>query len=663
MNRKTGIRGVRRAAAAGIRVFSTQREHALQVWLFRPIAVAGALSLIAAPPVCANPKGGQVAVGTAVITQTGPSRLDIVQSTDRAAIDWQSFSIAPGEQTNFQQPAPSSMTLNRVAPGDPSVIAGRLTANGGVVLVNPSGITFSKGAVVDVNSLVATPTDISNANCMAGRMKFDKPSTDPRATVVNDGSITVAERGLAALVAPGVANSGVIQAKLGKVVLCGAQTYTIDLYGDGLISFDVGPKVAAVPTGSDGQPVKSLVSNTGRIDAPGGTVLLTADAVAGIIRNVVDAPGQINARASEQTPGSVMIDAGAAGAANVSGTIDVSGVNPRQMGGSATVTGGFVNLAGTARIDARGAAGGGKVRIGGGPHGQDGSVRNAQTTTVSAGALIDASAIANGNGGQVTVWSDQATQFAGTINALGSPLGGDGGWVETSSKGGLTVAPSAVVDASAPIGNAGVWLLDPANLTVTNSNSNITPAGGTGSFVQPIGNDATVDATVVSATLNAGTSVTLTTTNTSCGTCSQVGNLTVATGATIGWSSIRLMTLNADNAIVINGQINASGQGLINLNAGLGGIAINGSVATNLTFAPGGAPGIRLFSRGPITEGASGSINAQALEVLTQNDAGAAITLTRPAKAASNRAVLTALNSACNALAPGNISLADSTGL
>src|SRR6202011_1527078 len=157
MNRETGIRGVCRAAAAGIRVFSAQREPASQVRLLRPIArragaVAGVLTLLAASPANANPKGGQVAVGTAVITQTSPSRLDIVQSTDRAAIDWQSFSIAPGEHTNFQQPAPSSMTLNRVAPGDPSVIGGRLTANGGVVLVNPSGITISKGAGAAVNS-------------------------------------------------------------------------------------------------------------------------------------------------------------------------------------------------------------------------------------------------------------------------------------------------------------------------------------------------------------------------------------------------------------------------------------------------------------------------------------------------------------------------------
>src|SRR6516165_3542388 len=421
MNRETKISGLRQAADAGDRIFAVLRRACE----FRPLllALAGAV-LAAAFSAYANPKGGQVSGGSAVITQTNPSRLDIVQSTDRAAIDWQSFSIAPNEQTNFQQPASTSMTLNRVAPGDPSVIAGRLTASGQIVIVAPSGMIFSKGAVVDVNSIVATTTDISNANFMAGRMRFDKPSTDPRATVVNQGTITVAQKGLAALVGPAAANSGVIQAKLGKVVLGGAQTYTVDFYGDGLISFDVGPKVKTVPTGPDGLPVKSLVSNTGRIDAPGGTVLLTADAAAEIIGNVIDARGQITARTSGPTPGSVTIDAGPGGAASLSGKIDVSGLKPGQTGGSATLTGGAVNLASTARIDARGDAGGGTVRVGGGPHGKDPTVRNAQTTSVAAGAVIDASATGIGNGGQVAVWSDQATRFDGTINALGGPRGG-----------------------------------------------------------------------------------------------------------------------------------------------------------------------------------------------------------------------------------------------
>ena len=82
---------------------------------------------------------------------------------------------------------------------------------------------------------------------MAGNMRFDRPSPNPNAAVVNAGTITVAEKGLAALVAPHVVNSGVIQARLGRVVLAGAETYTLDFYGDGLINFDVGPQVTAAP--------------------------------------------------------------------------------------------------------------------------------------------------------------------------------------------------------------------------------------------------------------------------------------------------------------------------------------------------------------------------------------------------------------------------------
>src|SRR5271165_213084 len=528
--------------------------------------VVGALS-IAVPPAFANPKGGQVTAGSATITQSqaSPTQLDIVQSTNRAAIDWQSFSIAPDEQTNFRQPAASSVTLNRVAPGDPSVIAGRMTANGQVVLINPSGITFSKGAVVDVNSLVATPTDISNANFMAGHMKFDKPSTDPQATVVNQGSITVAQKGLAALVAPGVSNSGVIQAKLGKVVLGGAQTFAVDFYGDGLISFDVGSNVKTVPVGPDGKTMTSLVSNSGRINAPGGTVLLTADAAAGIIHNVVDVPGRISARTSGQTPGSVTIDAGPGGGANLSGKIDVSGLKPGQTGGSATVTGGSVNLASSARIAARGNAGGGTVKIGGGPHGQDPSVRNAQTTTVAAGAVIDASATGNGNGGQVTVWSDTTTAFGGAILAQGGPGSGDGGIIETSSKGQLVVMPSTSVSAAAPKGRAGSWLLDPdSDVTITNSSSGFSCVAGLQVTCMPVADSSMIPASTINNALNSGTSVDVTTTNSS-GT--QQGNILV--GANPGGIDGEIALNNPNTVFLI---LNAGAGG------GIGGITVNSPI-------------------------------------------------------------------------------------
>ena len=198
------------------------------------------------------------------------------------------------------QPSPSAIALNRVQAGDPSTIAGRLNANGQLILINPSGIAFTRGSQVNVNSLIATPTDISTANFMAGNMKFDIPSTDPRARIVNDGTITVAQKGLAALVGPGVANNGVINATLGTALLGGAKTYTLDFYGDGLIKFAINSPVDYVPLDGNGQPMTSLVSNAGLINAPGGTVQLTAAAASGLISTSSTCPARSTRRATRQ---------------------------------------------------------------------------------------------------------------------------------------------------------------------------------------------------------------------------------------------------------------------------------------------------------------------------------------------------------------------------
>ena len=59
------------------------------------------------------------------------------------------------------------------------------------------------------------------------------------------------------------------------------------------------------------------------------------------------------------------------------------------------------------------------------------------------------------------VWSDTTTKFYGAASAKGGATSGDGGLIETSSKGDLDL--NAVgVDASAANGQGGHWLLDPA---------------------------------------------------------------------------------------------------------------------------------------------------------------------------------------------------------
>ena len=252
------------------------------------VALVLATPAMAQPAPNARPTGGAVVAGSAAISQTA-SNTAINQSSQRAAVNWKSFNVGSQQSVTFNQPSASAMTLNRVTGPDPSQIAGRIDANGQIVLVNQSGVTFYKGAQVNVNGLMVTAAGISNRNFMAGAMIFDQPG-NPNARIDNQGSITVRQAGLAALVAPQVANSGVITAKLGHVVLAGAKTATLDLYGDGLLSLDVSNQVTQAPAGAT-----ALVTNTGVIIADGGTVQLTARAADGIVQALVQAGGRIRA--------------------------------------------------------------------------------------------------------------------------------------------------------------------------------------------------------------------------------------------------------------------------------------------------------------------------------------------------------------------------------
>ncbi len=242
-------------------------------------AIGGALALLS----CASAArltslNGQVVAGQATIATTAPNTLTIDQTTPRAAIDWQSFNIAPNETTRFVQPSPNAVALNRVQAGDPSVIAGRLPPTVSLSWSTLSGGRLHPGfAGQRAQQPGGDDGGHRHGHFMAGKMVFDQPGNPKQRGSGQQRPYCVAQAaGLAALVAPGVANNGVISARLGRVVLGGAQTYTLDFYGDGLIQFDVGSPVATAPLGRNGQPVASLVSNSGQINAPGGTVLLTA---------------------------------------------------------------------------------------------------------------------------------------------------------------------------------------------------------------------------------------------------------------------------------------------------------------------------------------------------------------------------------------------------
>lgn len=443
-------------------------------------------AILAAPSASANPSGGTVAAGQASISG-GAGQTTITQDSPRAVINWTNFSIDRGETTRFVQPNTDSITLNRVTGGSRSDIHGMLQANGNVWLINPNGVLIGPSAQINVNGFLASTADIADIDFMAGRYNFSVPSPDPKAEVINQGTISIGATGLAALVAPHVRNDGVISGYLGQVVLAGTPTFTLDLQGDGLIQFAVGSQVA----GDAMEPGRALVETPGVIAVEGGRVLLTASAAAGVVDTVINMDGAIEARSVAMREGAIVLDGGGNGVVQVAGSLDAGAIGDSGAGGAIDVLGDRVLVLGSAVIDASGPDGGGTIHIGGDLRGQ-GPRREASATVIARGAKLGANATRAGDGGQVVAWGDRYLGMAGDIAARGGPDGGNGGFVETSSKGGMAV--TGRIDTAAPAGKAGTWLLDPVNVRIL--------AEGTETNSLPVNvNDPPAEAVVLTGTI------------------------------------------------------------------------------------------------------------------------------------------------------------------
>jgi len=361
----------------------------------------------------AQPVGASVVAGRAQVSTSGSTTL-INQSTAKAIINWQDFSVGAGATLQFNQPNAASITLNRVTGANISNIEGAVRANGQVWLLNPNGVLFGSNARINVGGLLATTSDIANQDFIESRYNF----SGGRNSVINKGAITASSGGSVVLSAPTVINHGLIQANAGHVVLGGTDTFTVDFNGDRLLSYAVG----ANSTGGK-------VTNTGKISAPGGQILLTARAAAGVQDAVINNTGMVEATSVREENGEIILEAEDGGVAN-SGTLDASGKGAGETGGTVKVLGKDIAIADDAKVDVSGDAGGGTTLIGGNVQGK-GSEQHAQTTTIGK-ATITADAVTRGNGGKVVAWSDGTTKFAGAISARGGAQSGHGGQVETS---------------------------------------------------------------------------------------------------------------------------------------------------------------------------------------------------------------------------------------
>ena len=272
------------------------------------------------------------AVVNAPVAGAARSVMTIDQSSQRAILDWRSFNIGSGSEVQFRQPNSTASALNRIYDANPSVIRGKLTANGQVLLINQNGILFDRGAQVNVQSLVASTLNLSNQRFLSGVLTAGGLTTPAFAGGYDELGNTLSARpdgtrpaplslgssgdaaspapilqagagGSVMLIAPGIDNKGgVIRAPDGQVILAAGNKVYLALSDDSsditLRGFVV--EVEAAPDG-EGVNLSHLIRNAGDVSADRGNVTLAALAV--------NQAGRISAKTAVQSNGSIYLTA------------------------------------------------------------------------------------------------------------------------------------------------------------------------------------------------------------------------------------------------------------------------------------------------------------------------------------------------------------------
>ncbi len=503
----------------------------------RSLALLTVAAAMALPIVTAYAGGpiqvANVASGTAAFAQSGS--VTTITAANNTIINYQKFDIPHGNTVNFIQPSASARVLNRIIGPSPTHIDGTLNANGSVYFVNPAGVMFGAGAVVNVGQLYAAAGHLSDSHFLSGINAF----TDNSGSVVNAGVIKADNVTFAAR---NISNNGTILTPKGMVVLAAGK----DIYVSKLGS----PFVVQVSGNSNAGSAAAGVSNSGTIDAAGGDVAIRAGDMYSL---AINTSGTIHAS-------NISIKAaGNHSTVLVSGQLNATDQGANSTGGTISVNGGRIGIgiatdaaghfrSAAATLDAAGINGGGKILIGVKPDAASatGYSDASEYDFIGALALLNASATVHGNGGLV----DTSGQV-------------------------LQVSPGAVIQAAgAGGGSAGEWLLDPASITITSSASTstagywsgATPAHGTfeplsassGSYTTA----GTVDTGTINAALQAGDDVTITTSNGSTGgTGNIMVNATIAPIFNFSVSTTVALSLDAANSITVNNSITSSSTG------------------------------------------------------------------------------------------------------
>lgn len=458
--------------------------------------------------VYAAPSGGNVVHGNANIIQNGSNTV-INQNSNSAIINWGSFDINKGESVHFNQLSSSSVVLNRVTNGLPTNILGSLTANGNVFVLNQAGVLIGNGATINTNSFLAGAANINDNDFIAGKYNF----YGAQGSVINNGNIKVQNGGYAVLLGKNVENNGLISAKLGKIYLSSGEAYRLDMSGNDLIGI-------YIEKGSD----SAFTSNTGKLHAEGGTIVMTAKNASNIIRQAVNNTGVVDASSISYEGGKVILGAENGEIIN-NGEINVSSQT---------------NSAGDVDINAENIVNNGTIKANGLNGGSIDLYANS-FLQLKDNTIIEANAFGYGNGGNIYLISpNRAEAYKGALIQANS-IYGKGGFIELS--GYKSVYSFGDFYTKSLYGTYGKFLLDPSNMYIgyytnlTDEENNVVSGdGNTYIDITWLNNQLKSNDVELKSLSGSGS-----------------GNITLNAGVSINGTNG--LTLNADNKINLLGDI------------------------------------------------------------------------------------------------------------
>lgn len=474
----------------------------------------------------ANPQSGRVTSGEVNISSDN-NLVIINQQSNKAIVNWQEFSIANNETTKFIQPSENASILNRVISDKPSSLYGNLEANGKVYLVNQNGIFIGPDGQISAMTFIASTLNMMDSEFLDGKdiNLFANENKENVCKIENLGKIKASKE--IYLISENVENKGLLDAEDVKIIA-----------SNNVLIFEKGENNFVIRKNSLGS-----LSDDGTIKA--AQVELKA-AGGNIYSLAINQKGVINATGIENKNGKIILSA-SQGEVEINGSLKAQSLD---KGGEINLLGDYVHIKDKANIDVSSDKDGGTILIGGDYQGKNENIKNAKFVYVEEGSKIDASSKEIGNGGKVILWSDEATGFFGNIKANGGMKSGDGGFVEISSKKNLSFP--GLVDLNALNGKTGTLLLDPFNLTISNSADNPGPGrwsgGNPNTWAAAANTDNILYSDIVTKLASANVLIT-----TGAGGSASDGFITIQslTPHSITWSTANTLTITADKSLTI----------------------------------------------------------------------------------------------------------------